>query len=119
MESSSPGVVQCRKGPDDKPVMQDLRRKVGDIFTESDKMLDLHNKIRKYVPDEFQNDPINAASSVAEEDDAKAAKQARRQHRAAMTKTAKENSDRRAATADEVAQATKKQKTVDTQSAVV
>ncbi|KAE8901499.1 hypothetical protein PF005_g2966 [Phytophthora fragariae] len=82
-------------------------------------MLDLHNKIRKYVPDEFQNDPINAASSVAEEDDAKAAKQARRQHRAAMTKTAKENSDRRAATADEVAQATKKQKTVDTQSAVV
>ncbi|GMF45361.1 unnamed protein product [Phytophthora fragariaefolia] len=132
MECNSQGIVQCKKGPDDEPVKQDLRRKVNGVLTESDKvermltyflenlspppqntekMLDLHNKIRKYVPDEFQEDAIYAAPSVAEEDDAKAAKQARRKHRAAMAKAAKQNSDRRAASANEAGEATKRRKT--------
>ncbi|GMF28096.1 unnamed protein product [Phytophthora fragariaefolia] len=132
VECSSPGVVQCKKGPEDELVKQDLRRKVDGILTESDKvgrmlthflenlshppqntekMLNFHNKIRKYVPDEFHEDAIYAAPSVAEEDDAKAAKQARREHRAAMAKAAKQNSDRRAASANEAGEATKKRKT--------
>lgn len=38
MESSSPGVVQRRKGRDDDPFMHDLLRKVDGICAESDKV---------------------------------------------------------------------------------
>ncbi|GMF39065.1 unnamed protein product [Phytophthora fragariaefolia] len=66
---------------------------------------------QSYVPDEFQEDSRFAAPSVAEEDDAEAAKQARREHRAATAKAAKQNSDRRAASANEAREATEKRKT--------
>ncbi|KAE8985300.1 hypothetical protein PF011_g20440 [Phytophthora fragariae] len=38
MEATKPGVVQCKKGPDDEPVEQDLRRKVDGVLTESTKV---------------------------------------------------------------------------------
>ncbi|ETN06847.1 hypothetical protein PPTG_12860 [Phytophthora nicotianae INRA-310] len=58
-------------------------------------MLDLHNKIHPYVPEEFQDDPIYAKPSELQQEDAKAAKQARREHRASMVAAAKANQDRR------------------------
>ncbi|OWY94501.1 hypothetical protein PHMEG_00035740 [Phytophthora megakarya] len=36
MNAQQPGVVQCRKGPNDAPVLQDLRRKIDGRLTESD-----------------------------------------------------------------------------------
>ncbi|CEG35065.1 uncharacterized protein PHALS_06503, partial [Plasmopara halstedii] len=101
MEEGKPGVVECRKGPDDEPVEQDLRRKIDDVLTDSvkvnrmmdhfveklsppppnaEKMADLYNKIRPYVPEEYQEDSVYAAPSRQQGDDAKAAKQARREH---------------------------------------
>ncbi|ETL80353.1 hypothetical protein L917_19173, partial [Phytophthora nicotianae] len=47
------------------------------------------------VPEEFQDDPIYAKPSERQQDDAKAAKQARRKHRASMAAAAKANQDRR------------------------
>ncbi|POM79984.1 Hypothetical protein PHPALM_2233 [Phytophthora palmivora] len=38
MDATKPGVVQCKKGPDDEPVEQDLRRKVDGVLTESTKV---------------------------------------------------------------------------------
>ncbi|EGZ22429.1 hypothetical protein PHYSODRAFT_249657 [Phytophthora sojae] len=132
METAKPGVVQCKKGPDDEPVEQDLRRKVDGVLTEStmvermlthfledlsppslnaEKMTELYSKIRPYVPDEFQDDPIYAAPSQDQQDDAKSAKQARREHRAAMAKAAKQNSDRRGRNEGNTSAATKKRKT--------
>ncbi|GMF28310.1 unnamed protein product [Phytophthora fragariaefolia] len=127
MECSSPGVVQCKKGPDDEPVKQDLRRlvdgdKVGRMLTHflenlshppqycDDAPFTQQNKIRKYVPDEFQEDAIYAAPRVSEEEDANGAKQPRREHRAAMAKAAEQNSDRRAASANEADEASKTMK---------
>ncbi|EGZ20800.1 hypothetical protein PHYSODRAFT_328874 [Phytophthora sojae] len=125
-------LVGCNKGPDDEPVEQDLRRKVDGVLTEStkverklihfledlippslnaEKMTELYSKIRPYVPDEFQDDPIYAAPSQDQQDDAKSAKQAHREHRAAMTKAAKENSDRRGRNKGNTSAATKKRKT--------
>jgi hypothetical protein len=63
----------------------------------AEKMTGFHGKIRKNVPQEFQNDPIYTAPSVQDEDNSKATKQVRREHRAAMALAAKTNSDRRGA----------------------
>ncbi|KAE9291048.1 hypothetical protein PF001_g19333 [Phytophthora fragariae] len=132
MEATKPGVVQCKKGPDDEPVEQDLRRKVDGVLTEStkvermlthfledlsppslnaEKKTELYTKIRPYVPYEFQDDPIYTAPSQDQLDDAKSAKQARREHRAAMANAAKENSDRRGRNEGSTSAATKKRKT--------
>ncbi|EGZ12720.1 hypothetical protein PHYSODRAFT_515925, partial [Phytophthora sojae] len=132
MEATKPGVVQCKKGLDDVPVEQDLRRKVDRVLTEStkvermlthfledlsppslnaEKMTELYSKVRPYVPDKFQDDPIYAAPSQNQQDDAKSAKQARREHRAAMAKAAKENSDHRGRNEGNTSAATKKRKT--------
>ncbi|KAL3669977.1 hypothetical protein V7S43_019109 [Phytophthora oleae] len=129
MDKDQPGVVQCRKGPDDEPVQQDLRRKVDGLLTEpekvsrmfmhfledlsppplnAEKMLELHSKIHPYVPDEFQDSFIYAAPSEQLQTDAKTAKQARREHRAAMAATAKANQDRRGREADDEARPTPK-----------
>ncbi|KAJ8533359.1 hypothetical protein ON010_g13895 [Phytophthora cinnamomi] len=62
-----------------------------------EKIAELHNNIRPYVPDEFQADIYSAPSH----DDAKEAKQARRDHRAAMAAAAKANQDRRGKDHDE------------------
>ncbi|KAK1942396.1 hypothetical protein P3T76_005895 [Phytophthora citrophthora] len=74
-----PGVVLCRKGPDNEPVVQDLRRKVDGRLTEpekvtrkfthfledlsppprnTEKMLELHSKIGPYLPEEHQENWI-------------------------------------------------------------
>ncbi|ETI54793.1 hypothetical protein F443_02465 [Phytophthora nicotianae P1569] len=116
MSQDKPGVVQCRKGPDDKPIEKDLRRKVDGVFTDghkvtrmldhfledleppaekSEKIAELHKNIRPYVPEEFQSNPIYAAPSKEQGEDAKAAKQARREHRAAMAVAAKATLNRR------------------------
>ncbi|POM77844.1 Hypothetical protein PHPALM_4706 [Phytophthora palmivora] len=132
MEATKPGVVQCKKGPDDEPVEQDLRRKVDGVLTESakvermlthflkdlsypslnaEKKTELYNKIRPHVPDEFQDDPIYTAPTQDQQDDAKLAKQVRREHRAAMAKPAKENIDHRGRNEGSTSTATKKRKT--------
>ncbi|ETP27131.1 hypothetical protein F441_00332 [Phytophthora nicotianae CJ01A1] len=49
----------------------------------------VHKNIRPYVPEEFQSNPIYAAPSKEQGEDAKAANQARREHRAAMAVAAK------------------------------
>ncbi|ETI44137.1 hypothetical protein F443_11144 [Phytophthora nicotianae P1569] len=101
MVKDQPGVVLCRKGPDNEATRQDLRRNVDGVATDDikvdriEKMLDLHNKIHPYVPEEFQDDPIYAKPSELQQEDAKAAKQARREHRASMVAAAKANQDRR------------------------
>ncbi|KAK1945932.1 hypothetical protein P3T76_002980 [Phytophthora citrophthora] len=58
-------------------------------------MLELHSKTGPYVPEEHQENWIYAAPSEQEKVDAKTAKQARREHRAAMAASAKANQDRR------------------------
>ncbi|EGZ22294.1 hypothetical protein PHYSODRAFT_330122 [Phytophthora sojae] len=121
-------LVGCKNGPDDEPVEQDLRRKVDEVLTESTKVermlthfledlsppslnaekTEMNSKIRPYVPDEFQGDPIYTAPSQDQQDDAKSAI---REHRAAMAKAAKENSDRRGRNEGNTSAATKKRKT--------
>ncbi|POM75766.1 Hypothetical protein PHPALM_7083, partial [Phytophthora palmivora] len=51
----------------------------------------MYHNIRPYIPEEFRDDPLYAKPSVQENLDAKAAKQARRAHRAAMAVAAKKN----------------------------
>ncbi|ETN14904.1 hypothetical protein PPTG_07154 [Phytophthora nicotianae INRA-310] len=116
MVKDQPGVVLCRKGPDDEATRHDLRRNVDGVATDdikvdrmfthfledlnppplnSEKMLDLHNKTHPYVPEGFQDDPIYAKPSEPQQEDAKAAKQACREHRASMAAAANANQDRR------------------------
>lgn len=117
MDAAKPGVVECKKSPSASPVEQDLRRKVDGIFTEDTKVhrmfthflepLDpppplnaekrqtMHVVVRPYVPDEFQSDPMYAAPTSRQGLAAKAAKQSRREHRAAMTAAAKANQGKR------------------------
>ncbi|ETI55873.1 hypothetical protein F443_01503 [Phytophthora nicotianae P1569] len=116
MTQEKPGVVQCKKGPDDESIDKDLRRKVDGVLTDvvkairmldhflddlpplaekAEKIAELHKNIRPYVPDEFQANSIYAAPSKEQGEDAKAAQQARREHRAAMAVAAKANQVRR------------------------
>ncbi|ETI45069.1 hypothetical protein F443_10278 [Phytophthora nicotianae P1569] len=55
----------------------------------------MYHNIRPNVPEEFRDDPLYAKASAQDHLDAKAAKQARRDHRAAMVVAAKANQDRR------------------------
>ncbi|ETL84345.1 hypothetical protein L917_15809 [Phytophthora nicotianae] len=82
MTQEKPGVVQCKKGPDDESIDKDLRRKVDGVLTDvvkairmldhflddlpplaekAEKIAELHKNIRPYVPDEFQANSIYAA----------------------------------------------------------
>ncbi|ETN03153.1 hypothetical protein PPTG_16124 [Phytophthora nicotianae INRA-310] len=122
MIMEKPGVVLCKKGPDDAPVEKDLRRIVDGVLTENEKVVrmmdhfledlpvrpkntekiaEFYKNIRPYVPDEYQSDPLYAAPSKEQGEEAKSAKQARREHRAAMAVAAKANQDRRNRDAEE------------------
>ncbi|GMF42409.1 unnamed protein product [Phytophthora fragariaefolia] len=116
MDVSRPGVVACRKSPSADAEEQNLRRKVDGVVTESSKVASMfdyfleplpappinaekkytmHNVVRPYVPEEFRDDEIYAALSKEQDGSAKAAKQSRRQHRAEMALSAKENQHKR------------------------
>ncbi|KAL8025435.1 hypothetical protein Plhal710r2_c002g0003291 [Plasmopara halstedii] len=82
----------------------------------AEKMADLYNKIRPYVPEEYQEDSVYAAPSRQQGDDAKAAKQARREHRTAMAIAAKKNFDQRGR---DPSPAPKKRKRNNSETAVV
>eukprot|EP00644_Phytophthora_capsici_P000945 jgi/Phyca11/121271/e_gw1.43.161.1 len=122
MDSTKPGVVICKKGPTSIAVEKDLCRKVDGYLTDGHKVtrmfngyLDtmrppprnaenvaqMHRTIRPYVSDEYQSDAIYAAPSKQQGDSAKGARQACREHRAAMAVAAKENQDRRGRQDDE------------------
>ncbi|KAE9049314.1 hypothetical protein PR003_g3344 [Phytophthora rubi] len=79
MQEDKPGVVTCKKGPDAAGVSQDLRRKYDGIVTDgtrvrvlfetdlaalpnpppnSEKIQTIYNKVRRYVPEEFRDDPL-------------------------------------------------------------
>ncbi|KAG2946559.1 hypothetical protein PC116_g7927 [Phytophthora cactorum] len=58
-------------------------------------MYTMYHTVRRYVPEEFRSNPIYKAPTQAEGENAKSAKQSRREHRAAMAVAAKENADRR------------------------
>ncbi|EGZ27996.1 hypothetical protein PHYSODRAFT_477473 [Phytophthora sojae] len=116
MDASKPGLVQCKKDSDSDAEEQDLRRKIDGVLTEGtkvermftqflealplppinpEKVYTMNQTVRKYVPEEFRSDVMYAAPSKKQGEDAKTAKQARREHRAAMAAAAKENCDRR------------------------
>eukprot|EP00644_Phytophthora_capsici_P015601 jgi/Phyca11/121503/e_gw1.44.375.1 len=84
MDISKPGVVSCRKSPESDAISFDLRRKIDGVLTSQEKVLrilteHLHNlppplpnaekiaqmyqSIRPYVPDEFRDDPMYAKPS--------------------------------------------------------
>ncbi|KAG3108483.1 hypothetical protein PI124_g12294 [Phytophthora idaei] len=116
MDSSKPGVEQCQSGPSAEIEKKDLRRKFDGVLTNGakvgrmfehylkalplppinpEKVYTMHHTVRRYVPEEFRSDPIYKAPTHAEGENAKSAKQSRREHRASMAVAAKENADRR------------------------
>ncbi|OWZ12642.1 hypothetical protein PHMEG_00014161 [Phytophthora megakarya] len=132
MDSTKPGVVICKKSPNSTAVEKDLRRKVDGHLTEghkvtrmfsgyletmpapplnAEKIDQMHRTIRPYVPDEFHEDPIYAAPSKQQGDSAKAAKKARREHRAAMARAANQDKRGRQEDEDVVSTSTKRKKT--------
>ncbi|KAG3046505.1 hypothetical protein PC121_g20626 [Phytophthora cactorum] len=99
MKKANPGVVCCRAGPNEDIMNQDLRRTFDGIRTDASKVrnlleahleplqppapnfekkLQMHSKIRPYVPAEYRSDPIYDAPTEEEERLANEAKQARR-----------------------------------------
>ncbi|KAJ8508473.1 hypothetical protein ON010_g18866 [Phytophthora cinnamomi] len=74
VHQNTPGVVQCKKGPEDNAVEKDLRRKEDDLAPppeKIEKIAELHNNIRPYVPGEFQPDTMYSAPTKDQEEDAK------------------------------------------------
>ncbi|GMF12946.1 unnamed protein product [Phytophthora lilii] len=61
----------------------------------AEKRSQMYHSIRPYIPEEFQNDPLYAKPSEQEGATAKATKQARLAHRAAMATAAKLYQDQR------------------------
>ncbi|ETO68794.1 hypothetical protein F444_14449 [Phytophthora nicotianae P1976] len=115
---SKPGVVSCRKSPESDAIEFDLRRKIDGALTSQEKVLriltehletlpplppppnaekiaQMFQSIRSYVPDEFRDDPMYAKPSERQQENAKTAKQVRRTQRAAMAVAAKRNQDQR------------------------
>ncbi|ETK80158.1 hypothetical protein L915_14099 [Phytophthora nicotianae] len=115
---SKPGVVSCRKSPESDAIQFDLRRKIDGALTSQEKVLriltehletlpppppppntekiaQMFQSIRPYVPDEFCDDPMYAKPSERQQENAKTAKQVRRTQRAAMAVAAKRNQDQR------------------------
>ncbi|KAG2778106.1 hypothetical protein Pcac1_g11543 [Phytophthora cactorum] len=116
MDCSRPGVVSCRKSPKSEVVEKNLRRKIDGILTPKEKVVrmlsehvellpppapiaekisQLYQSIRPYIPVEFREDPLYAKPSAQEGESAKATKQARRPHCAAMAVAVKGNQDQR------------------------
>ncbi|ETL93119.1 hypothetical protein L917_08646 [Phytophthora nicotianae] len=89
MDSSKPGVVCCRKRPDSEVVEVDLRRNLPPPNTEN--IAQMYQSIRPNVPDVFRDDPLYEKPSARQEENAKAAKKARRIQCAAMAVAAKRN----------------------------
>ncbi|GMF39936.1 unnamed protein product [Phytophthora fragariaefolia] len=71
MSSDTPGEVECRALPNDKPVRHDLRH----VYDGAQ----LYKSIRQYVPAELQSDTLYAAPSLEQEQNAKAIKKRRRE----------------------------------------
>ncbi|RLN95135.1 hypothetical protein BBJ28_00022806, partial [Nothophytophthora sp. Chile5] len=57
----------------------------------AEKLAQMHDKVREYVPEEFQNDALYAKPTDQQGEAAKSAKNARRAHRASMANVAKQN----------------------------
>jgi hypothetical protein len=93
-----PGMVHCRVGPDDEPVEFDLRRvydgikvdgqRVELLFEEAltampppkpntEKIVQMHEKVRPYVPDEYRNDILYAPPTESQVKEARTIKQVR------------------------------------------
>ncbi|ETP16447.1 hypothetical protein F441_08941 [Phytophthora nicotianae CJ01A1] len=81
MDSSKPGVVCCRMSSESEVVEVDLRRKFDGMY----------QSIRPNAPDVFRDDPLYEKPSARQEENAKAAKKARRIQCAAMAVAAKRN----------------------------
>jgi len=106
--------VHCRVGPDDEPVEFDLRRvydgvkvdghRVEVLFEEAvtampppkpntEKIVQMHEKVRPYVPDEYHNDALYAPPTESQVKEARTIKQvrtARRKNKDATKPTAAE-----------------------------
>lgn len=110
MKSDSPGVVACQRGPRSTPVLQDLRRKYDGIVVDasrvrvlftnhlkslpnpppnSEKIQQLYNKVRPYVPEEFVNDALYAPPNDEDERKANEIKRARAARQKASAKRKK------------------------------
>uniref|UniRef100_H3GEI6 DUF7869 domain-containing protein n=1 Tax=Phytophthora ramorum TaxID=164328 RepID=H3GEI6_PHYRM len=110
MKSDSPGVVACQRGPRSSPVLQDLRRKYDGIVVDADrvrvlftshlellpnpppnseKIQQLYNKVRPYVPEEFVNDALYAPPNDEDERKANEIKRARAARQKASAKRKK------------------------------
>jgi hypothetical protein len=114
MLKERPGRVHCRVGPDDEPVEFDLRRvydgvkvdghRVEVLFEEAvtampppkpntEKIVQMHEKVRPYVPDEYHNDALYAPPTESQVKEARTIKQvrtARRKNKDATKPTAAE-----------------------------
>ncbi|KAG3055891.1 hypothetical protein PC121_g15544 [Phytophthora cactorum] len=117
MKKANPGVVSCRAGPNEDIMNQDLRRTFDGIRTDASKVrnlleahleplqppapnfekkLQMHSKIRPYVPVEYRSDPIYDAPTEEEERLANEVKQARRKASAKKKKAAADTSGAKA-----------------------
>ncbi|KAG2789138.1 hypothetical protein Pcac1_g1708 [Phytophthora cactorum] len=117
MKKANPGVVSCRAGPNEDIMNQDLRRTFDGIRTDASKVrnlleahleplqppapnfekkLQMHSKIRPYVPAEYRSDPIYDAPTEEEERLANEVKQARRKASAKKKKAAADTSGAKA-----------------------
>ncbi|ETP35348.1 hypothetical protein F442_16427 [Phytophthora nicotianae P10297] len=91
MTQEKPGVVQCKKGPDDESIDMDLRRK----WMAFSRMWSRPSSCIKIFGHTFRTSSKRIRYTPPLGEDAKAAKQARREHRAAMAVAAKANQVRR------------------------
>ncbi|ETP44491.1 hypothetical protein F442_08912 [Phytophthora nicotianae P10297] len=110
MDSSKPGVVCCRMSPESEVVEVDLHRKFDGVLTlqkkvtrmltehleslpppNTENIAQMYQSIRPNVPDVFRDDPLYEKPSARQEENAKAAKKARRIQCAAMAVAAKRN----------------------------
>ncbi|KUF87819.1 putative oxidoreductase YqjQ [Phytophthora nicotianae] len=87
MRESNPGVVKCRKGPDSDEVTQDLRLPLQNPPPNSEKIQFFYNKVRPFVPEEFQNDPLYDPPN---DEDERTAKQIQKDRQAASKQKKRE-----------------------------
>ncbi|KAG3190359.1 hypothetical protein PC128_g11371 [Phytophthora cactorum] len=97
MDCAQLGVVSCRKGPEASVVEKDVRRKIDGIWApkekvirmmtehietlpplppKAEKMAQMYQTIRPYVPVEFRNDPVYEKPSTQQDANAKTTKKA-------------------------------------------
>ncbi|KAJ8524376.1 hypothetical protein ON010_g16742 [Phytophthora cinnamomi] len=98
MDASTPGVVGCRKGAKEEVVTSMMTEHVEISIPpppNGEKIYQMYNNIRPYVPDEFKDDPIYAKPSEQQREDAKSAKTVRREYHSGLAIAAKENQHRR------------------------